>query len=372
LGEEHIELLKKLISIPSPSTREAKIAEFIAAWFSQRGFDVKQLEVDVNDRKAGPTLLATHEFERQGKSLLFGGHTDTVEPVSTWDTDPYTPVIKGNKLFGLGAYDMKGGITALMLAAERLSKMDLGGKISCALVSDFEAFSTGTYVLCSSGLIDDYDGGILPDEYTDLKRVLVQAGGRVIFDIELAQEAKHLMESEKASNPLKEAAFILTNLDEMGDRMLSPMSIEGGLEHFYPSVPESCRLIIDGELLSGESPEDAIAKMSSWLQSLDLKSDTIVKLYDRPTPWMKPYRIDPEEPILKCLEAVCSQYGIELEKVSISYVADNYYVNISRVPMLFAIGPSGADCHAANEWVDLDSVDQCANMLVDVGKSFLG
>jgi acetylornithine deacetylase len=150
------------------------------------------------------------------------------------------------------------------------------------------------------------------------------------------------------------------------------MSIEGGLEHFYPSVPESCRVIIDGELLPGESPEEAIVKMKDWLETLGLKSDRAVKLYDRPTPWMKPYRIDPEEPILQCLESVCGQHGIELEKVTISYVADNYYVNIAGVPMLFAIGPSGADCHAANEYVDLESVDRCVQMLVDVGTSFLG
>jgi acetylornithine deacetylase/succinyl-diaminopimelate desuccinylase-like protein len=342
MNEKHLELLKQLISIPSPSTKEHRIAEFISNWFEERGFDVTQLDVDVNGRKAGPTVLATFEFNKPGKSLLFAGHMDTVEPVSAWKTDPYTPVIQEGRLYGLGAYDMKSGIAALMLAAEKLSRMKVGGKIGCCLVSDFEAFSTGTYVVCKSGLIDGYDGGILPDEYM-----------------------------ERFANPLTEAATILSRLSEFGRRMMNPMAVQGGLEHLYPSVPETCQIIIDAELLPEEAPEDAIEKMRCWIGTLDLQSDISVKAYDRPTPWMRPYNIQPDEPILQCLEEVCSKHDIELLKISTSYVADNYYVNVAGIPMLYAIGPVGANCHAAGEYVVIDSVDKCSQLMVEVGKSFL-
>ena len=371
MSEKHLELLKQLISIPSPSTKEHRIAGFISDWFEERGFDVTQLDVDVNGRKAGPTVLATFEFNKPGKSLLFAGHMDTVEPVSAWKTDPYTPVIQEGRLYGLGAYDMKSGIAALMLAAEKLSRMKLGGKIGCCLVSDFEAFSTGTYVVCKSGLIDGYDGGILPDEYMDLKGVLIETGGRIIFDINLHQEGGHMVEMERFANPLTEAATILSRLSEFGRRMMNPMAVQGGLEHLYPSVPEACQIIIDAELLPGEAPEDATEKMRCWIGTLNLQSDISVKTYDRPTPWMRPYKIQPDEPILQCLEEVCSKHDIELVKISTTYVADNYYVNVAGIPMLYAIGPVGANCHAAGEYVVVDSVDKCSQLMVDVGKSFL-
>ena len=46
MSEEYLELLKKLISIPSPSTREAEIAQFISEWFTDRGFDVVAISLD--------------------------------------------------------------------------------------------------------------------------------------------------------------------------------------------------------------------------------------------------------------------------------------------------------------------------------------
>jgi len=61
-----------------------------------------------------PNILADNN--KQGKSILCYGHTDTVGVVNGWSKKPFQLTIQGNRAFGLGAYDMKGGIAALLRA----------------------------------------------------------------------------------------------------------------------------------------------------------------------------------------------------------------------------------------------------------------
>ncbi len=110
---EHEQLLNKLIRTKSLSGHEEEIRTFIGDWFKERG--ISSEVIDEN-------LIVHLEGVDKTKAFIFNSHMDTVGPGEKgWkQIDPWKPTPDGNKLRGLGATDMKSGLTASMLLAEQI------------------------------------------------------------------------------------------------------------------------------------------------------------------------------------------------------------------------------------------------------------
>ena len=93
---EAVELLKKLIATPSVSREETAAADILADFIENFGLPVKRI---------GNNILVCEELDAEKPTLLLNAHIDTVKPVSTWTRDPFTPVVEGDRLYGLGAND---------------------------------------------------------------------------------------------------------------------------------------------------------------------------------------------------------------------------------------------------------------------------
>src|SRR5687767_13557669 len=93
-----------------------------------------------------------------GPTLLLNGHTDTVLAVEGWSSDPWAPRRQGDRLYGLGACDMKSGVAAAMLATRALAaaRDRWRGTILFTSVVDEEAYSIGARALIAAGLRADY------------------------------------------------------------------------------------------------------------------------------------------------------------------------------------------------------------------------
>ncbi len=85
---------------------------------------------------------------------MFYGHLDTVPLYGEWDSDPYRLTARDDRLFGLGAADMKGGMFAILEAAKRL-ELPKGRKIKIALCVDEENESIGAYALSADPFLQD-------------------------------------------------------------------------------------------------------------------------------------------------------------------------------------------------------------------------
>lgn len=108
LHQKAIELLKDLISTPSPSTQEADVLKKLAAFLTAQGITT---HTHLNN------LWCCNKFVAPDKpTLLLNSHLDTVTPSSSYTFDPYHPFIKDGKLYGLGSNDAGGALTALTLA----------------------------------------------------------------------------------------------------------------------------------------------------------------------------------------------------------------------------------------------------------------
>ena len=143
-AQDAIALTKQLIAIPSVSDNETKILDFVAKWMDQAGFD----QVITKERfTAGLIRGKSKASQPAGKALLLCGHIDTVPAgdESAWQSSPWQPRTKGDRLYGLGASDMKSGVAIQMTAgqaylAERRDDLDLW----CVAVAHEEVDGAGS------------------------------------------------------------------------------------------------------------------------------------------------------------------------------------------------------------------------------------
>jgi acetylornithine deacetylase len=141
-----IPLLADLVGIPSVNpdlvpgaAGETAIADFCAAWLSDHGFEVHRLEA----RRGRPSVVGLARGSGGGPTLLLDGHYDTVT-LEGYDGDPLGAERRDGKLYGRGAFDMKGGVAAMLVAAARAAEGGLRGDLLVACVADEEYRSIGT------------------------------------------------------------------------------------------------------------------------------------------------------------------------------------------------------------------------------------
>ena len=131
-----LELLKDLISRPSVTPDDAGCQPLIAERLQRAGFACEHLRYGKVDN-----LWATHG-QGEGPVLVLLGHTDVVPPgpPEAWTSDPFEPEIRDGVLYGRGAADMKSGVAAFVIAAERFAAAhpDHPGTLALLLTSDEE------------------------------------------------------------------------------------------------------------------------------------------------------------------------------------------------------------------------------------------
>ena len=127
-----VELAKDMVRIPSFKEEETSMAHFLADYFGKNGYEVKLQEVEPGRFQTIATLRGTGG----GKSLMFKGHID-IDPISYgWKREPWEPSVEGDRLYGGGIRNMKGGVATMIEAAEmiRRSGQRLKGDIVVACV----------------------------------------------------------------------------------------------------------------------------------------------------------------------------------------------------------------------------------------------
>lgn len=130
-----LDLTCELISRPSVTPDDAGCQALVAARLARAGFAIESMRFGEVDN-----LWATHG---QGAPVLvLLGHTDVVPPGprEAWTTDPFAPEIRDGVLYGRGAADMKSGVAAFVVAAERFvaAHPDHAGTLALLLTSDEE------------------------------------------------------------------------------------------------------------------------------------------------------------------------------------------------------------------------------------------
>jgi acetylornithine deacetylase len=173
------DLLRQLIAIDSrnPSLApdgpgEAAIAAVVAACLRAAGLEVELVE----PRPGRPSVIGRLPGAGGGRSLLLNAHLDTVGFGAM--EAPLTPRVEGGRLYGRGAYDMKGGLAAVLAAAANLARGDrLRGDLIVTAVADEEHASLGSEAaLAHLRAAGTQPSGAIVTEPTDLQICLAHKG----------------------------------------------------------------------------------------------------------------------------------------------------------------------------------------------------
>lgn len=371
-------LLADLVSINSinpdlvpGAPGEAQIAHYIADWLEHADLEVELVE-SVSGR---PNVVGTARGTGGGKTLLLNGHMDTVGV--TGMHDPHRSRIEAGRLYGRGAYDMKGGLAACMLAVARARKERLRGDVIFTAVIDEEYASLGTMELAKRFHAD----GAIVAEFTELQLILAHRGF-VWLEIETIGKAAHGSRPDLGVDAIVKMGKILSEIDSLDQRLranpthpllgsgsLHASLISGGQE--LSSYPERCLLSVERRILPGETPQSVEAELVGIIEDVQ-RSDPSLHATVRRGIDRSPLETREDEEIARAIQAASVQVlNHPLPVRGVPFWTDAAVLAAAGIPSVL-FGPAGSGAHAVEEWVDLQSVRTCAEIYVETAVRFCG
>ena len=290
--EEITNLAQELIKIPSDETAgEKEVCEYLESFLKSLGMKVRLQEVLPNR----PNIIAEVIGDEVGKSIMFNGHVDTVPvgDIKKWSMDPYSAIIKDNKLFGRGSTDMKGAIASMIIAMKFIMNNveKFNGKIIFTGVMAEETTGLGTQKIVEENIKTDM---AVVGEPSD-EKIYRAHKGTMWFNLSTYGKLEHSSESNSESNNAiinmmklimeineisKELETIENNL--VGHPSINIGLIDGGTKQNM--IADSCRISIDRRTLPEEKTDEILDKLRIRLDGLrslddrltfDLEIDTI-------------------------------------------------------------------------------------------------
>jgi succinyl-diaminopimelate desuccinylase len=267
--------LSRLVATPSVNgvDDEGRMAEQVALELASTGCEIEFVEIATDRPSVASVLHGTVGEPR----LVLNGHMDTVPPgdLGDWTRDPFGGEIEDGVVWGRGAADMKGGLTAQIVCARLLAGLRdrLRGTLIMHFAAGEESGEPGTRILIERGFTGDW--GICT-EPTGLSVALVQRGMTTLV-VRVHGRPAHAALAESALNPIELLQPLLAALERHNDELqktgahpllgpprCAPTMIRCGIDP--ATIPAACELWIDRRLNPGEDPETAFAGLREALK----------------------------------------------------------------------------------------------------------
>ena len=256
-----VELLKKMISIPSQSRNEEKVADMLFKHMQLLGLEPNRLGNNVYCIAPG--------YDANRPTLLLDAHVDTVKPVSAWTRDPFTPVEEEGKLYGLGSNDDGASVVSLL-------------EVFCMLRSTNQSYNL-IYSASSEEEVSGKTGfemllGVLPPisvalvgEPTEMQPAIAEKG-LMVLDVTAYGKSGHAARNE-GDNALYKVLDDIRWFRDYSFPEVSPMLgpvkmsvtvIQAGTQHNV--VPDKCTFVVDirsNELYSNQQLFEIISANTS-------------------------------------------------------------------------------------------------------------
>lgn len=371
------ELISSLVAIPSPNPPgdERPLAAWIAAWLDRRGIPSALL-----DYAPGRSSLTATIPGREGGALLLCGHLDTVSPGGAsgaaspkgWQADPYLPRLVGDRLFGLGATDMKGGVAMLLEAfaavAERARRE---GPPRCSLrlllSADEEDGYRGAEAMTKAGLVEDALFTLIAEPTAG--QVLVGERGEFWLRASFFGKEAHGSTPAEGINAVMACARFLLEIQSkveelpstslLGKATLNVGRIEGGRQ--VNIVPDRAKAELDIRLGS----EEAKASIIAALEEEGSKAAAPGRFSWETISYKRPMVTLLENPFLQMLAGAYTLVRGERPLwEAATYCTDLPTLFPTGSPAFALFGPGDiAQAHQPEEWIDLRLWERDAGVL---------
>lgn len=393
LADDIIDFTSRLVKEPSTLGNEASAVDLMKNELEKLSFAPVLIPIDqslLSDHPGFANVPWTYENKNNvvavrppdgegGKSALFNGHLDVVdpEPVSFWDTDPFDPVIKDGQLFGRGAGDMKSGVAAMTYAVHAVEKAGFGLQAPVTLEAVIEEECSGNGALACMAAGYDADAVLIPEPFGPT--ILTSQLGVLWFKVTVKGRPVHVLEAPAGTNSIEKSFLIIQILRRLEDE-LNHLRIPEA----YQNIPHPINLNI-GILNGGNWPSTVPATSEihcrlsyfpgTTYKEICHKIKEAIHAAQADDPWLSQnppivefygfrsdgHTLSRDLPAFNTLSA-CHKtlVGKEAEEYIATCTTDLRAFQFFGKSQCTCFGPSGGNYHGANEWVDIQSVIQTA------------
>ena len=372
-----IRLLRDLIALDSVNPAlvpggagEGALADRVAAALRAAGIDVEVTEV----AHGRPNVVGVIEGRAPGRTLMLCGHMDTVGVEGM--AAPFDPIARGGRLYGRGSQDMKSGLAALIDAATAMARRGglAAGRLIAATVVDEEHASAGAEALVKAHTAD----GAVVTEPTDLRMATAHKGFEWV-EVETRGRAAHGSRPADGLDAILHMGRVLERLEavetalragpshpRLGRASLHASTIHGG--QAFSVYPDRCVLGVERRTVTGEASDIGLTEVRAALSALgrdDGQFDAVARqVLTRP-----PHEIADGHPLCRALTQVLRRQGLDVTPTGMSFWTDAAILGRAGTPAVL-FGPTGAGLHGPEEYVEIDSVRQCRDTLIEVTRVF--
>jgi succinyl-diaminopimelate desuccinylase len=375
--EELARLVQELVRIPSvyrpegAQGNEDRVARFIADYLERGGFEVRTEEV----APGRPNVWAVWEGERPGKTLLFEAHTDVVTKgrAEDWIHPPFAAKRVGDRIYGRGACDTKGNLTAAVMAvrAIRDSGVSFPGKLVLCHPVDEEGMMVGIKAFIKRGHAEGADGAVIcePEE----NQLCIRHKGALRVEVTVRGKMAHGAMPGSGVNPVTRAARFVVAIEELekeemerhgedpflGYPSLTPTILMGPDcgEPQINVIPASAYVALDIRTLPGQVHGELVRRLEaciSRLESEDPDFDASLEVIEeRPRT-----ETAVEEPLVRSMAAAYRELtGEEPRYNGVPGATDGTFLNAwAGIPIVTTGAGDREIPHHKDEWVSVDEL----------------
>ncbi|HWT24669.1 MAG TPA: M20/M25/M40 family metallo-hydrolase [Solirubrobacteraceae bacterium] len=325
-------------------------AGFVKGWLESR-------EIEVHDSyfRELPVLTAT-VGPAEGPTLVFHGHIDVVPG----HVEQFSPRVEGDRLYGRGAYDMKGGLAAMMCALRDVAEQDrVRVRFLCAPDEESEDIDErSTDEVVQGGFHGDF---AITGEPTDL-HVGVQAKGVLACRVEVYGRSAHGSTPWLGDNAVLKAIDVFRRIEslpfsressELFDRpSINLGRIQGG--DALNKVPDRCTMVVDIRYLPNQDPADILEQIRAIPDIQVVRTFTRVPAY---VSRANPYVVALVDAVGRLTKGESMSVGRDGASDAVSFLKEG-------IPAV-EFGPTGAGHHGPDEWVSISSLARYRQALCD-------
>lgn len=404
-----VALARDLVRIPTlnpPGLNYRELCEFLAARLSS-GFEVELIRAHgaPGDCEAHPrwNLIAHRQGARPGACVHFNSHHDVVEVGHGWTRDPFGAEIEGDRLYGRGACDMKGGLAASVIAAEAFLAVrpDFAGRLEISATADEESGGYGGVAyLAGQGRFAHVDHVLIPEPLHKDRICLghrgvwwaeIETKGRIahgampfLGDSAIRHMGALLAEIEERLYPLLARRVTAMPVVPEGARQstLNINSIHGGETEPEPGstglpapcVADRCRIVIDRRFLIEEDLAEVKAELRGLAEGLaGTRPGFAFEIRDLFE--VQPTMTDRAAPVVRSTAAAIERVlARPAEYVVSPGTYDQKHIDrIGKLKNCIAYGPGLLHlAHQPDEWVGIEDMLDSARVMALVLADLLG
>jgi len=343
MSDELVALAEQLIGYETVDPESiSECAGFVQGWLEARGITA------VRDEVRGLPVVKAEVGPETAPTVVLHGHLDVVPGLG----GQFDPRIEGDRLYGRGAYDMKGALAAMLVVAAGMRDQD-GVRVRLGIVGDEESeeeAERGSDHLVDSGFVGDF---AITGEPTDL-HIGIEAKGVLALRLEVGGTAAHGATPWLGENAVLNAIDVFRSIEslpfarhssELFDRpSINLGRIWGG--DALNKVPDRCVIDVDIRYLPDQDPTAVLAEVRG-LPGIEATS-----LFTRP-----PATVDRDSPFVRGLRDSAAAHH-DGEPMSVGRDGASDAVSFLRVGVpAVEFGPIGAGHHGPGEWVSVSSLE---------------